>query len=99
MHPELTETLTTAARSNADVNDLLAAHLTTPEMLDQTSAAVLKTVVSAPDRGQLPHVNLAQFLIYLLVHDAHHRGQILLALKAGGLPLPDEAALWSPWNS
>lgn len=67
-------------------------------VLAQVSAAVLEVAIAAPDRGQLPHVSLAQFLIYLLVHDAHHRGQILLALKAGGLPLPDEAALWSPWN-
>jgi DinB family len=150
MHPELAEALTVAARSNADVNDLLVAHLSTPEMLDartpgdgftvaeqlahflsklsvgaaeglpelydperqlaerdpariravldQTSAAVLESVVTAPDRGQLPHVSLAQFLIHMLVHDAHHRGQILLALKANGLPLPDEAAMWFSWN-
>ena len=158
MHPELAEELTIAARSNADVNDLLVAHLSTPEMLDartpgggftvaehlahmagtnkswlaqlsagtagglpdlydperqlaerdparirtvlgQTSEAVLETVVTAPDRGNLPHVSLAKFLIYLLVHDAHHRGQILLALKAGGLPLPHDDAMWGPWNS
>jgi uncharacterized damage-inducible protein DinB len=158
MNPELAEALTVAARSNAAVNDLLAAHLSSREMLDartpgggftvaehlahlagtnkswlaqlsagaagglpdlydperqlaerdparvravlaQTSAAVLETVVTAPDRGNLPHVSLAKFLIYLLVHDAHHRGQILLALKAGGLPLPHDDAMWGPWNS
>lgn len=160
MHPELAEELTIAVRSNAAVNDLLAAHLSTPEMLDartpgggytasqhlahmvevrrywlselsagaaeglpglhdpaqqvfvaerdpariravlaQTSEAVLETVVTAPDRGNLPHVSLAKFLIYLLVHDAHHRGQILLALKAGGLPLPHDDSMWGPWNS
>jgi uncharacterized damage-inducible protein DinB len=157
MNPELAEALTVAARSNADVNDLLVAHLSSPEMLDartpgggftvaehlahmagtnrfwlsklsagaagglpdlydperqlaerdpariravlvQTSAAVLEAALSAPDRGQLPHVSLAQFLIYLLVHDAHHRGQMLLALKTNGLPLPDDDAMWGPWN-
>lgn len=160
MHPELAEALRDAARSNADVNDLLAAHLSTPEMLDartpgggftvaqhlahmagtskfwlmklsagaaealpdlydsgqqafvaerdparirtvldQTSAAVLEAVTTAPDQGELPHLSPAQFLIHMLVHDAHHRGQILLALKANGLPLPDQDAMWSPWNN
>ena len=158
MHPELAEALTVAARSNADVNDLMVAHLSTPEMLDaqtpgggftvahqlahmayvqkfwlsklnagaavdlpdlydttqqkaerdpvriraaleQTSAAVLEAVITATDKGQLTQVSLAQFLIHMLIHDAHHRGQILLALKANGFPLPDEDAMWFPWNN
>jgi uncharacterized damage-inducible protein DinB len=32
----------------------------------------------------------------MTMHDAHHRGQILLALKSEGFPLPDENKLWSP---
>lgn len=158
MHPELIGALRDAARSNADVNDLLVAHLTTPEMLDartpsggftvaeqlahmagtskfwlmklsagaaadlpdlydpqrqraerdpariraaldRTSAAVLEAATTAPDKGELPHLSPAQFLIHTLVHDAHHRGQILLPLKTSGLPLPDEDAMWFPWNN
>jgi len=44
------------------------------------------------------HPSADAFLIHMLVHDAHHRGQILLALKSNGKPLPNEDALWGPWR-
>jgi uncharacterized damage-inducible protein DinB len=34
----------------------------------------------------------------MIIHDAHHRGQILLALKTAGHPLPNEDIFWNPLN-
>jgi uncharacterized damage-inducible protein DinB len=63
----------------------------------QTRAALLETAQkNATNNGKLPHASPAQLLFHMAVHDAHHRGQILLALKTFGFPLPDDSALWLP---
>ncbi|UCH24923.1 MAG: DinB family protein [Trueperaceae bacterium] len=48
--------------------------------------------------AELPHADASAFLLHMMVHDAHHRGQVLLALKVSGHPLPAEQALWAPWR-
>jgi uncharacterized damage-inducible protein DinB len=46
--------------------------------------------------GQSP----VQWLGYLIAHESHQRGQIMLALKQSRLQLPEGVAedeLWGPW--
>ncbi len=70
------------------------------EVLAQTAAAAQDAVNRAAEgyTGGLPHPSADAFLIHMMVHDAHHRGQILLALKTSGYALPDDDAMWGPWK-
>ncbi len=65
-------------------------------IMRQTRDMMLKTAQNATSNGKLPHSSPAQMLFHMAIHDAHHRGQILLALKDSGFPLPDDSALWLP---
>jgi uncharacterized damage-inducible protein DinB len=62
----------------------------------ETRQKLLETAQNASSNGKLPHASPTQLLFHMAIHDAHHRGQILLALKSEGFPLPDDAALWLP---
>lgn len=68
----------------------------------ETYEAVLGAAQAATQKGATAygesHDSPDAFLIHMMVHDAHHRGQILLALKTAGHPLPDEDAVWGPWR-
>lgn len=55
-------------------------------------------VALPPGEWESPHATADAYLIHMMVHDAHHRGQILLALKTNGHLLPDEDAMWGPWR-
>jgi uncharacterized damage-inducible protein DinB len=49
--------------------------------------------------GNLPSfkTGLIQFIIYLVSHESHHRGSILLTLKQSGIKLPDNLK-WGLWE-
>lgn len=70
------------------------------QVLIETAAAAQEAAAKAPEgfTGELPHSSSDAFLIHMMVHDAHHRGQILLALKTSGYGLPDEELMWVPWK-
>jgi uncharacterized damage-inducible protein DinB len=65
----------------------------------ETEATVLASAISSDTKGNLPHVSVGSFLLHMVIHDTHHRGQVLLALKQAGFALPDEDQMWRPWRS
>jgi uncharacterized damage-inducible protein DinB len=69
------------------------------DVMRQTSKKILETSEAANDKGDLPQTSVDAYLIHMMIHDGHHRGQILLALKTAGHPLPNEDLFWQPLNN
>jgi uncharacterized damage-inducible protein DinB len=66
--------------------------------IQKTSQRLLESAEKAPSKGNLPYSSMEVFLMHLITHDAHHRGQIVLILKLSGHTLPNEGALWGLWR-
>ena len=68
------------------------------DVLEATTEVALAAAEARPQGSDaLPHTDADAYLVHMIVHDAHHRGQILLALKTSSFPLPDEDVLWASW--
>jgi uncharacterized damage-inducible protein DinB len=69
------------------------------DVMRQTSQKILETAENADNKGDLPQTSVEGYLIHMMIHDGHHRGQILLALKTAGHSLPNEDLFWQPLNN
>ena len=65
----------------------------------RTSKVTLELAKNTSAPANFPYASLNSYLIHLIAHDSYHRGQIVLAIKTAGHPLPDEGELWGPWRT
>lgn len=92
--PELVGALTKIENENAADKAFLQ------KSLNESGAAIAELLTKAFEQGGKvkgfkPHVTA--FLGYLISHEAHHRSQIILALKQSGQPL-EKKILFGIWE-
>jgi uncharacterized damage-inducible protein DinB len=94
--PELIDTQTTIAKDTKITKKLLTAEL------DKSAEAITKLLTKGfadkKIKGFKPHPSA--FFGYLISHESHHRGQIILSLKQSGHPINQKIqyGLWE-WGS
>jgi uncharacterized damage-inducible protein DinB len=67
------------------------------DVFEQTSKTILEVADNAKDKGKLPYPSIDVYLIQQMIHDGHHRGQILLALRSAGYTPPNDDDFWGGW--
>ncbi len=73
------------------------------QLLKESAAAVRDAVKSRVEAGRdmdLHYDHPILFLQHMIWHEGYHHGQMKLALKAAGCPIPDDAAgpiTWGVW--
>lgn len=92
--PDLLEIAAKIEKENALDKELLKSSLQkSAELIGEMFVKALET--GGKIKGFKPHATA--FLGYLISHDAHHRSQIILALKQSGKPL-DKKILFGIWE-
>lgn len=73
-------------------------------MLRESAQVVREAVRRRTGEGRPTELHFdhpCQLLAFLIFHEGYHHGQIKLALKASGMPIPDEVAgpaTWRVWR-